>query len=262
MPPIHRPESWLARIFLKAKELRWCVRPSCTTCACTKFRTAYLAEARRRAGFPVSAHGDVRVERLGDVLEGLGEEGRAATYETLISAVRELPREATHGDAFRVVSIDLSPPLMRWGIADSLSSRWEGTPAGDALSKMERHSQALAEARRRRDEFDSPEATAERRAEAARQEAQRDEARRREQQNRNQRRLELLQKLTAMSPTERLEWLAAQPPSFPLDSIPAELIADGLEHEPISASLARNLVERIGGRRGAWARIRSQLENS
>jgi hypothetical protein len=261
MTRIHKSESWLEQLFFKAKERRWCISPRCTTCACTEFRSAYLTEARRRAGFPASVHGDARMRHPRELLKELGEEGRAATYETLVCAIRELPREATDGDAFRVISIDLDAPLLSWGVVESLPSRLEGTPAGDALSQMVRHSQARAVTQRRRDEFDSPEATAERRAEAARQNAERDKARRREQQNHNQGRLELLQKLTVMSPTERLEWLATQPPNFPLDSIPAELIADGLKDAPISPTLAHNLAKRIGQRRGAWARIRKQLES-
>ncbi len=259
---IHKPDSWLEQLFLKAKELRWCVDPYCTTCGCMEFRTTYLTEARRRAGFPPAVDGVSRSPSPRELIDELSREGRAATFEELARAVCDLPREATHGNAFRPVMIDLDAPLLRWGVVVTLSSRLEGTPAGDALAEMLRHSENRSKTRALRAEFDGPEATAKRRAERARQNAERNEARRREQQSRNQSRLELLQKLTAMSSTERLEWLAAQPPGFPLESIPTELIADGLQCGQVSATVAHDLVRRIGQRRGAWAGIRRQLESS
>jgi len=128
--------SWLGQLFRRAAERRWCTRLGCTTCGALEFRNAYLAEALRRAG--VAAAFDevepLRTRHPRQLLARLSAADRRTVFFVIVNALATLDEAAVQSDAFWVVCGDLEPPLLRWGIVDTLAERLIGTPAADAIA--------------------------------------------------------------------------------------------------------------------------------
>jgi hypothetical protein len=176
-------------------------------------------------------------------------------FDTIVEGLTTLDASAVESDAFRMVIMDLDPPLIRWGVAESLDDRLRGSPAGAALGRMRTHAQDLANRRVRRMETETPAAKAARRETRRQQHLKRSEAGL----ERRDRRHELLSRLRSMSDEERLAWLAGREPGFPLEMFPDDLVPATVEADRLTIQQAHRLVRLIDRRRGAWGRLARRL---
>ena len=58
------PENWLVKIIYSAYEARWCVKPNCTTCGASEYRSAVVRGALEQAGEDTSRYTASPSERL------------------------------------------------------------------------------------------------------------------------------------------------------------------------------------------------------
>lgn len=246
-------EDWLEEILREGERKQWCVASWCTLHRAGDLRGAYLRRAARFAGI------EFRNGELPD-LNSVSAERAASMFEALIAGARQIGPRWRDTRALRVILMDLNPPFFRWGVAATLTSLLEGTPAGDELLSMEEHEQRLNVGRSKRRAYENPESVAERRADAQRQTAERVATRLRDKVERAATRQEFLDRLASMSVAERLVTLAAQEGRFPLDMIPRELVPLGDESESLNAEQRHRLIQLIGRRKGWWGRLRESLK--
>ena len=180
--------------------------------------------------------------------------------KALVEGLRELPSVWIGSKALRTIILDLDPPLFQHGVSMVLDTELRGTPAGETLADMRAHDEEVSQRRERHQAYVSPEAAKERKRVKKENKALEHARRQSETRQKNAERLEVLRALASLSPSERLARFATAP-ALMLDSISSELIPMqendliGLDNATVAA-----LLTRIGGRRGAWGRLRSMLE--
>lgn len=222
-----------------------------------KFRRAYWAAAAREVGL----EGCFKPARLPrEILAGVSATDHNSLVQALLAGLRDLRSSATESDAFRTIILDLDPLFIKHGVATSLDSALSGTPAGAALGRMRAHADLLRTKRAQLSAYESPPAI------EARQRAKRERRaavqaqRRLDKQRRDLARRELLQKLSGMSPSERLSRFVSDPELI-FDTVPAELVAiPDTDLADLNEADAIALISRIGERRGAWGRLRRLLK--
>ena len=249
--------TWLNTLIVDAEEHRWCTRPNCTTCGAGDLRSCVFSEAMELAGLEVPEPAETSPRRLIETLQPVQ---RAAVFEQIVRGLRGVDRSAARaGSALRTILMDLHPPLMKWGVPESLSERLNGTFAGQEFDAMQAHSASLADERARRAEYEGPKAVAERR-----------EARRVARERRLQQRLEkktardaardkTLVELAALSGMKRLVKIAGYRPLISLESIPDHLVPLDADCRSLDVEAREGLIALIARRRGAWGRLRRQL---
>jgi len=247
---------WLKEILSRGG---WCTSPHCTTCGALEFRRAVWLEAARQAGVDVTSRFGRRDRSLA-FLEMMSAVEREATVRAVVAGLRGLPSELVATEGFRTIMIDLHPPLLLHGVPMSLGEELAGTPAGEALARMEAHAAAVWAARARRAEYESPEAVEERRRRKRAKRARAHAARQARGRRRNAERLALLEALGHLPVSERLSRFASDP-AINLDAISPDLVPTK-EHEiaDLDRETAVALIARIGGRRKEWGRLRRMLE--
>jgi hypothetical protein len=253
---VYRENShWLEAILVDAQEDRLCTDSFCTTCGCLEFRRTYWAAAARQAGIAGSFE-SARMPK--DIFEGVSVTEHRVLVQTLIAGLRELSPMWTASEAFRVIIIDLDPPLLKHGIPMVLDKELSGTPAGEALRQMRAYDAEERAQFDRRSAYESPQAVAERKRVRRVEKTAAQPRRQQEKRQRDLKRSEMLGYLARLSPTDRLARFATDR-RLNLDSVPAELIpTHGIDLEK---SLVEELLARIDRRRGPWGRLRRMFEN-
>jgi len=248
---------WLEGVFRAAEASHWCTRPYCTTCGTRDFRRAFWSGAAWQAG--VATHGADPTQPR-DFPSEFSVAECENILQALIEGLRLLPASRCATDGFRTIIYDIDPPFLRFGTPIDLDAELGDSPAGRMLARLRARSALRRERQAQREEFNSPEAAAERRRLRIGQRARDHEARQAETRRRNLLRVDTINSLAAQSVQERLSRFATDL-SLNLDSVPMSLIpaldsdVDGIEPEVAAA-----LIARIGRRRRGWGRLRQLLQ--
>jgi hypothetical protein len=254
----HDSGSWLEALINEAQESRWCTRPFCTTCGCSKFRLALWGEAMLQAGA-----GSERPQSSPDLryrLNALSQSERARTVGAVIAGLRQLPEDCCDTDAIQTILVELYPLLLRHGVGLSLETELSGTRAGRCLARMIAHEQAVQKARNQHEAYESPEAVKERVRVRKAEKAQAHSLRQSQGQARAAARQELLAALGRLSASDRLVRFAVDS-LLNIDSVSHDLIP--VESGVVSSldrATALTLLARVGQRKGAWDGLRRALE--
>ena len=242
--------NWIPAFLKECRAMRaLCMSPGCTTCGAGEFRRRLLDRAAIEG----------RVEgRDGNHDDWAGD----ARREAIACGFRLGLLGLQAGDQMEAGDCGVEIMLAEArGFQPDLETFLEGTIAGDLLAAIRDRAAAAA---RRRDRHQREMATAERAARARR--------RRRvwERQTSHEARLEAKQqrddllelvvaRFARLDPVDRLKWLAKEDLEIPIDRIPEDLLP--IETDPIVLLDVERirLINRIGGRRGAWRRLRNHL---
>ena len=254
----HYSGSWLEALINKAEKSRWCTRPYCTTCGCSKFRLALWGEAMLQAGAGSERPHSSPDPR--DRLNALSQSERARTVGAVIAGLRQLAEHCCNTEAIRTILIDLFPLMLMHGVGLSLATELSGTPAGRCLARMIAHEQAVQKARNQHEAYERPEAVKERVRVRKAEKAQAHSLRQSQGQARAAARQELLAALGRLSASERLVRFAVDS-LLNIDSVSHDLIP--VESGVVSSldrATALTLLARVGQRKGAWDGLRRALE--
>ena len=254
--------NWIPAFLKECRAIRaLCMRPGCTTCGAGEFRRRLLDRAaiegrvEGRNGDHDDARGDARGDATGDER---GDERNKAIARGFRLGLLELQAGDQMEAGDHGVEIMLAEAR---GFQPDLETFLEGTIAGDLLAAIRDRAAAVA---RRRDRYQREMATAERAGRARR--------RRRvwERRTSHEARLEAKQqrddvlelavaRFARLDPVDRLKWLAKEDLEIPIDRIPEELLQIDVDPIVLLEVERIRLINRIGGRRGAWRRLRNHL---
>ncbi len=249
---------WLEAVLVSARDARWCTRPYCTTCGCSKFRSAFWTAAARQAGLETARRGPGGPPCR--FLPGFSDGEREATVRALVAGLRQVPQEWSNTAAFWTIILDLNPQARILGVPIDLAIELSGTPAGEGLARMEAYDEERRRERELREALASPGAVAERRRVEREAKARAHAHRQSQTQERNTERLGLLAALARLSVTERLSRFASDP-ALNLDCVSPELIPrEAGELVELETATAVALLARIGRRRRGWGRLRRMIE--
>ena len=254
--------NWIPAFLKECRAMRaLCMSSGCTTCGAGEFRRRLLDRAAiegRAAGrdgnhdyWAGDATGNERGDETGD-----------ARREAIACGFRLGLLGLQAGDQMEAGDCGVEIMLAEArGFQPDLETLLEGTIAGDLLAAIRDRAAAAA---RRRDRHQREMATAERAARARR--------RRRvwERQTSHEARLEAKQqrddllelvvaRFARLDPVDRLKWLAKEDLEIPIDRIPEDLLP--IETDPIVLLDVERirLINRIGGRRRRWRRLKMNL---
>jgi|GEM_PF-4635148 len=234
--------NWIPKFLDECRDMpTLCMRSGCTTCGAGEFRGRLLERAVIESGSCIEEIGHQACVGQGFAvgLFGLGATDRHLLQGLGLAFVFE---EASH-------------------VLPNLESILEGTPAGKMMADLR---QAAVDSERRRDRRRRSLATAERAARVRRR--RRVWERRTSHEARleaKQQRDDLLELAVAsfarLDPVDRLKWLAKEDLEIPIDRIPEDLLP--IETDPIGLLEVERirLINRIGGRRRRWRRLRMNL---
>lgn len=254
--------NWIPAFLKECRAIRaLCMWPGCTTCGAGEFRRRLLDRAaiEGRVEGRNGDHDDVVGDATGDAR---GDERGDERNKAIARGFRLGLLELQAGDQMEAgdhgVEIMLAEAR---GFQPDLETFLEGTIAGDLLAAIRDRAAAVA---RRRDRHQREMATAERAGRARR--------RRRvwERRTSHEARLEAKQqrddvlelavaRFARLDPVDRLKWLAKEDLEIPIDRIPEELLQIDVDPIVLLEVERIRLINRIGGRRGAWRRLRNHL---
>ena len=254
--------NWIPAFLKECRAIRaLCMRPGCTTCGAGEFRRRLLDRAaiegrvEGRNGDHDDARGDARGDATGDER---GDERNKAIARGFRLGLLELQAGDQMEAGDHGVEIMLAEAR---GFQPDLETFLEGMIAGDLFAAIRDRAAAVA---RRRDRHQREMATAERAGRARR--------RRRvwERRTSHEARLEAKQqrddvlelavaRFARLDPVDRLKWLAKEDLEIPIDRIPEELLQIDVDPIVLLEVERIRLINRIGGRRGAWRRLRNHL---
>ena len=220
-----------------------------------EFRRAYWAAGAREAGVLIRPEYHAR-----KVLGGMSVVDRKMITKTIIAGLRGLPMMWCGSEVFRTIIIDLDSGLRVTGASEPLDTLLSGSPAGDALAHMRAHSEGVSAERKRREEYESPQAVAERKRIKREERARKHSLRQSESRQRSQERLILLRALARVPARDRILEMAINPLLIP-GSIPVELLpTQESELIGVGSPTLEVLLLRIGQRKGPWGRFRQMIE--
>ncbi len=254
----HDSGSWLEALINKAQKSRWCTRPYCTTCGCSKFRLALWGEAMLQAGARSERPHSSPNPR--DPLNALSQSERARTVGAVIAGLRQLPEDCCDTDAIQTSLVELHPLLLKHGVCLSLATELSGTPAGRCLARMSAHEESVQKARKQYKANQRSEAVEELERVRKAEKEQARSLRPSQYQARAVARQELLAALGRLSASERLVRFAVDS-LLNIDSVSHDLIP--VESGVVSSldrATALTLLARVGQRKGAWGGLRRALE--
>lgn len=217
---------WLSRIFVEAKENKWCTKPYCTTCGSREFWIAVYDSALASANLEAPVHEGLKTLRA---FSALAEALRYITLEEMSANIDAVRTILIHANALGTMKLVCEFPVHAISDvtgAEMLCESLYGCPVGDELKRMCDHTQSLAERGFMRAKF---EREAPLREEAARAAAiQKIQERKGRKSKRDARRMEILQLLAQLTDIERLRLLAGGKAGVPLGAIPQSLVpSDG-----------------------------------
>jgi len=184
----------------------------------------------------------------------------AAIFEQVVSGLRGVHPVSGQGlDGLRTILNDLDPPMMKWGVAVSLTECLEGTFAGEQYDSMRAHSALMDTRRAEREEYESPEAVKARRKRRRVESAKIQQRRQEEKASRDQERDQILSELEGLSGADRLVRMLSICSRLPLDGIPDHLVPLDAELSSLHEDIREQLSAKIDKRRGSWRRLRKKL---
>ena len=254
--------NWIPGFLKECRAMRaLCMSSGCTTCGAGEFRRRLLDRAAIE-GRAAGRDGDHDDWAGDEVRDATGEERGDERREAIARGFRVGLLGLQAGDQMEAGDCGVEIMLAEArGFQPDLETLLEGTTAGDLLAAIRDRAAAVA---RRRDRYQREMATAERAARARR--------RRRvwERRTSHEARLEAKQqrddllelavaRFARLDPVGRLKWLAKADLKIPIDRIPEDLLPT--ETDPIVLLEVERirLINRIGGRRRRWRRLRMTL---
>ena len=253
-------KSWLEKLLNKSLSLNWCVYPYCTTCCCQDLRSNLVILLSREIGFQLPDKIELNLR-----LDALSSDDMTLCFKEIVKALEELPKSNLHAHDHQSIGVilkdlyalRLAPLLSGQPYGDIINGTW----VGERFSEMEEAASCSRENRRKHDEYNS-QASIEKRKEKKRIEKQEKVDARLEESS--QRKLEnkiFLKKFSQCDKKSRLLKLASQELEIPIDAIPLELIPTESELVSCLSKEEKNrLADRIGRRRGFWAKFKELLK--
>jgi hypothetical protein len=253
-------KSWLEKLLNKSLSLNWCVYPYCTTCCCQDLRSNFVILLSREIGFQLPDKIELNLR-----LDALSSDDMTLCFKEIVKALEELPKSNLHAHDHQSIGVilkdlyalRLAPLLSGQPYGDIINGTW----VGERFSEMEEAASCSRENRRKHDEYNS-QASIEKRKEKKRIEKQEKVDSRLEKSS--QHKLEIktfLKKFSQCDKKSRLLKLASQELDISIDAIPLELIP--IEPELVSClskEEKNRLADRIGRRRGFWAKFKELLK--
>lgn len=250
--------NWIPAFLKECRAMRaLCMSSGCTTCGAGEFRRRLLDRAaiEGRAAGRDGNHDDWAGDATGNERGDARREAIACGFRLGLLGLQA-------GDQMEAGDCGVEIMLAEArGFQPDLETFLEGTIAGDLLATIR---DRAAAASRRRDRHQREMATAERAARARRRRRVWERRTSREARlEAKQHRDDLLEFVVAsfarLDPVGRLKWLAKEDLEIPIDRIPENLLP--IETDPIVLLEVERirLINRIGGRRRRWRRLKMNL---
>lgn len=262
MPISEYSSGWLTELIQEATDNNWCMRPYCTLCGASNFRSEIFKRA-----YEGVAEEELDWANLRDAMLSISPSIEAAMVREIteeLASITKIYRFPT--SCLRVLLIDLNSlcsPLV-----GTLDEMLEGSEAGEYLSKMRAHSAARYRNWNKEEPVD-PQVEKEREQIRKQKEIRYKEcinAVRRPQRVRiftgTTPIHEFLKEYCILSPAEQLKKLAAADLQFSFDVIPRAYIPVEEEISALSLEERQLLKSRIDKRTKGWSRITNRLSSA
>lgn len=256
--------NWILEIFQISIENGWCMKPFCSTCGASDFRSAVVRRAVAATGGNLPRHA---LQPGNPMLRDLSPSLRDLAIDEIINALSAIPDlrgEKVPIEGLRTLLIDLDQNHHGDEGDRSIDDMLAGTTVGKELTAMREHHANMETERRRREGFEHQarklreerrkihEARAALTGETSRSRSQRIEEGKSPIHK-------LLLEFQALSPTDRLVRISSPGFSFPLNVVPKDLIPLEADLNEISHEDRSRLIARIDRRKGRWAKLRKLL---
>jgi hypothetical protein len=262
MPISEHSSGWLTELIQEATANNWCMRPYCTLCGASNFRSEIFKRAYEGVG-----DDELDWANLRDAMLSISPSIEAAMVREIaeeLASITDIYRFPT--SCLRVLLIDLNnlcSPLV-----GTLDEMLEGSEAGEYLSKMRAHSEARYKNWNKEEPVD-PQVEKEREQQRRQKEIRYNECVNTVRRPQRVRIFdgttpihEFLKEYCNLSPAEQLKKLAAADLQFSFDVIPRDYIPVEEEITALSLEERQLLKSRIDKRTKGWNRISNRLSSA